>query len=76
MSGLQLGLTEYFEFYNTERPHQSLGNLTPFQVYQTASGGGARVVDKFVERKTTLKNGAAPVCCATGHHLKLDGLLS
>ena len=76
MLGLQLGLTEYFEFYNTERPHQSLGNLTPIQVYQTASGGGARIVDKFVERKTTLKTGAAPVSCATGHHLKLDGLLS
>ena len=52
MPGLQLGLTEYFEFYNTERPHQSLGNLTPIQVYQTASGGGARIVDKFKERKT------------------------
>jgi putative transposase len=63
MLGLQLGLTEYFEFYNTERPHQSLNNLTPLQVYRTASGGGARIVDKFVERKTTLKIGAAPVSC-------------
>ena len=52
MPGLQLGLTEYFEFYNTERPHQSLGNLTPIEVYQTASGGGARIVDKFKEQKT------------------------
>src|SRR6266571_5142456 len=76
MLGLQLGLTEYFEFYNTERPHQSLGNCTPVQVYRTASGGGAKIADKFVERKTTLKIGAAPVCCATGHHLKLDDLLS
>lgn len=54
MPGLQLGLTEYFEFYNTERPHQSLGDLTPIQVYQTASGGGARIVDKFKERKAFL----------------------
>jgi putative transposase len=54
MPGLQLGLTDYFEFYNTERPHQSLGNLTPIQVYQTGSGGGARIVDKFKERKTFL----------------------
>jgi len=76
MLGLRLGLTEYFEFYNTERPHQSLGDRTPIEVYQTASGGGARIVDKFVERKTTLKTGAAPVSCATGHHLKLDGLMS
>jgi len=27
------GLTEYFEFYNTERYHQSLDNKTPWQVY-------------------------------------------
>jgi len=63
MPELHLGLTEYFEFYNTERPHQSLGNCTPVQVYQTASGGGARIADKFVERKTTLKIGAAPASC-------------
>ena len=60
MLELQLGLTDYCEFYNTERPHQSLGNLTSAQVYSTANGGGARIVDKFIERKTTLKTGAAP----------------
>ena len=76
MPELQLGLTEYFEFYNIERPHQSLGNSTPSRSYHAATGGGARIVDKFVERKTTLKTGAAPVSCATGHHLKLDSLLS
>ena len=32
MPDLKLGLTEYFEFYNTERAHQSLGYLTPLQV--------------------------------------------
>ncbi len=58
MRELQLGLTEYFEFYNTERPHQSLGNLTPIQVYQTGSGGGARIVDKFKERKKFLVTNA------------------
>ena len=42
----------FFEFYNTERPHQSLGDLTPIQVYQTGSGGGAKIVDKFKERKS------------------------
>ena len=26
---LLLGLTEYFAFYNGERPHQGLGNRTP-----------------------------------------------
>lgn len=60
---LQQGLTEYFEFYNTERFHQSLSYRTPDQVYQTAGGGGARIVDKFMERKPTLKTGAAPPSC-------------
>jgi len=54
MPSLQLGLTEYFEFYNTERPHQSLGDLTPIQMYRTGSGGGARIVDKFKEQKPFL----------------------
>jgi putative transposase len=63
MPELHLGLTEYFVFYNTERPHQSLSYRTPQQVYTTANGGGARIVDKFTERKTTLKIGAAPTSC-------------
>lgn len=34
-SGLALerGLTDYFRFYDFVRPHQSLGNLTPAEVY-------------------------------------------
>jgi putative transposase len=28
------GLTRYFRFYNSERPHQSLGNHTPIEVYR------------------------------------------
>ena len=44
---LMAGLTEYFSFYNGERPHQSLSNLTPDQVYLSGQGGGARIVDKF-----------------------------
>ena len=42
-----LGLTEYFVFYNGERPHQSLGYETPSVVYKSATGGGALIVDKF-----------------------------
>ena len=61
MAQLQLGLTEYFTFYNTERPHQALGDTTPELVYQTAKGGGAKIADKYVERKTTLKTEADTV---------------
>jgi putative transposase len=31
---LENGLIRYFKFYNTERPHQSLANMTPTFVYQ------------------------------------------
>jgi putative transposase len=47
MVELTLGLTEYFAFYNGERPHQSLGQKTPDVVYRSAVGGGAMIVDKF-----------------------------
>jgi putative transposase len=47
MSELLLGLTEYFAFYNGERPHQSLGNRTPDAVYSSGEGGGASIVDRF-----------------------------
>ena len=70
MPELLLGLTEYFVFYNTERTHQSLDYSTPDEVYRTASGGGATIVDKFTareekrqERKSEEKTGAAPCRC-------------
>lgn len=44
---LLLGLSKYFEFYNHERPHQGLGNLTPEEVYKTGVGGGAKIVNKW-----------------------------
>jgi len=47
VSALFLGLTEYFEFYNHERPHQSLSYKTPAMVYKNGEGGGARIIDKF-----------------------------
>ena len=47
MSELLLGLTEYFAFYNGERPHQALGNRTPDAVYRMGEGGGASIVDRF-----------------------------
>lgn len=33
MSEARTGLTEYFQFYNHTRPHQSLNNQTPAEVY-------------------------------------------
>ena len=44
---LMVGLTAYFEFYNSRRPHQSLGYLTPDQIYLTGQGGGACIVDRY-----------------------------
>jgi len=39
MSELMIGLTQYFSFYNNERPHQSLADQTPSRTYQSAQGG-------------------------------------
>lgn len=44
---LTTGLTDYFHFYNEERPHQAMGNRTPNQVYQSGEGGGAAIPDRF-----------------------------
>ena len=49
MSELLIRLTEYVVFYNTERTHQSLGYGTPDEVYRSARGGGARIVNKYSE---------------------------
>jgi len=44
---LTAGLAKYFAFYDSERPHQSLGDATPEVVYRTAIGGGAVIVDRY-----------------------------
>jgi len=54
MPDLLLGLAQYFRFYNEERLHQSLSYATPDVVYQTATGGGAKIVDKFNEPTETV----------------------
>ncbi|MGH8112916.1 MAG: IS3 family transposase, partial [Rhodanobacteraceae bacterium] len=51
---LTLGLTEYFAFYNGERPHQALGYRTPNQVYVSKAGGGAQIPDHLSERGTSM----------------------
>jgi putative transposase len=61
MGELTLGLARYFAFYNGERPHQSLGNRTPDEVYASGQGGGARIVDKFGGAR---EESPAPLRCA------------
>ena len=81
---LRVGLTEYFVFYNTERRHQSLNYVTPDEVYRTANGGGAQIVDQFGETTTTppetqkeiARRGSAVPLHVNGYPLKLDALVS
>ena len=61
MGELTVGLARYFAFYNGERPHQSLGNRTPHEVYASGRGGGAKIVDKFGGAR---EESLAPLRCA------------
>lgn len=54
VQSLLIGLTDYFVFYNQERHHQSLGYKTPDRVYQTAIGGGAKIIDKYGSTETSV----------------------
>ena len=54
VQSLLMGLTDYFVFYNQERYHQSLGYKTPDRVYQTAIGGGAKIIDKYGSTQTSV----------------------
>jgi putative transposase len=54
---LLIGLTAYFNFYNTDRPHQALAHKTPDIVYFSAQGGGALIIDKFNKTEATVKQG-------------------
>ena len=51
MCELTLGLTEYFTFYNRERPHQSLTNQTPAQIYKSSQGSGVLILDKYPKKE-------------------------
>jgi len=84
LSELQRGLTDYFVFYNTERIHQALNYVTPDEVYRTASGGGARIVDQFGKtehtrpetQQDTEHRGSAVPLHINGYPLKLTALVS
>ena len=56
MAELTVGLSQYFMFYNTERPHQSLGYKTPEEVYLSGVGGGAMIVDKYGKEEARRNN--------------------
>ena len=58
MVELTLGLSDYFAFYNGERPHQALGYKTPNAAYFAGIGGGAMIVDKFGD--TLMEPASAP----------------
>ena len=47
LAQVQVSLKVYFNFYNGERGHESLGYQTPDRVYATGQGGGAKIIDKF-----------------------------
>ena len=65
MGELLLGLTQYFAFYNQERPHQALGNSTPAQVYASGTGSGALIVDRYGPLQTPIPFTVALRCTAT-----------
>ena len=56
---LLLGLTDDVAFDNHERPHQSLGYLTPEAVDRSGEGGGANIVDRFGETTLGQRQAAA-----------------
>jgi putative transposase len=51
---LTVGLSAYFAYYNAVRPHQGLGMKRPDEVYASAVGGGALIVDKYPIAATQL----------------------
>ena len=81
---LRVGLADYLRFYHTERRHQSLNDVTPDEVYRTASGGGTRMVDQFTETATTPpetpqdteRRGSAVPLHVTGYPLTLTAVVS
>ena len=45
------GLKEYFEFYNEERPHQSLGNKTPGEIYRKEEQAASISIKEYKSAK-------------------------
>ena len=68
---LTAGLSDYFQFYNAERPHQTLDNQTPDEVYRNRQGRVATIPDhskdQSVETETVEKQGSAVQLRAKRH---------
>ncbi len=45
-------LSKYFDFYNYRRPHQSLGDKTPFEIYQK----GMKTQEIKEQKRTIFEN--------------------
>jgi putative transposase len=59
------GIAAWITFYNTQRPHQALGNRTPMQVWRDGTTGalGGTAVDMTLVLRTSLDNAhALPTC--------------
>ena len=69
----RVGIDDYFHFYNTQRPHQSLGNRTPGEVY---NGGSAESTAQTKERRWFPGRQVVSYTGATGPSLNLATILS
>ena len=69
MCSLTVGLSEYFGFYNRERPHQSLSNMTPNSVYERGEGGGAMIMDKYPRKSGTASGEETGQRCSAADEL-------
>ena len=64
----RIGISDYFRFYNTARPHQALGYRTPGDVFTSIPfDEPEKAVIKLLTSGTTNK---------AGHYLNLAPLLS
>ena len=64
----RMGISNYFRFYNTTRPHQALGYRTPGKVFTTTAFEGIK--ESMIE---SLTQGTIDTA---GHYLNLAPLLS
>ena len=58
MHEAKISLGRYFDFYNNERPHQSLGNRTPEEVYY---GLNEKVNRNYLETGNDMMSNPVPI---------------